>query len=148
MPKLTIFVGSSTASRRQAQLLIKDLTAPTIIFLPWWDTFTTGRTLLEELDTIRNNIQAAIMVFSPDFPGTVRGNSVALVNQNVMFEFGYLTGALGRNKVAMIRYGDFYLPSDLQGYIHINGGSYFKAGNAVPASKKTKQEFGRWFEQI
>ncbi len=88
------------------------------------------------------------MVFSPEFPATIRGNSVAVPNQNVMFEFGYLSGALGRSKVAMVRYGDFYLPSDLGGYIHITGSSFFKPGNAVPASNKTKQEFERWVAAI
>ena len=30
-------------------------------------------------------------------------------NLNVLFEFGYLYGFLGKEKVAMLRYGEFYL---------------------------------------
>jgi hypothetical protein len=31
----------------------------------------------------------------------------------------------------MLKYGDLYLPSDLGGYIHIVGSSYFKRGAVV-----------------
>lgn len=144
MANVNVFVGSSGAARNQAKLLIKDLQGASITFHPWWDAFTPTRTLLEDLEAIAKKVDAAILLFSPDFPGTVRGNSVALPNQNVMFEFGFFAGVLGRSNVAMIRYGDFYLPSDLGGYIHITGSSYFKPSSAVPASNKTKQDFQRW----
>ena len=144
MPKLHIFVGSSGMAKNQAKLLIKDLQNPMLTFLPWWEAFTPSRTLLEDLEIISKKADAALLIFSPEFPATIRSNSVAVPNQNVMFEFGYLTGVLGRAKVAMVKYGDFYLPSDLGGYIHIPGSAYFKPSYAVPSSKKTKEAFKKW----
>jgi Predicted nucleotide-binding protein containing TIR-like domain len=89
MANVNVFVGSSGAARNQAKLLIKDLQSASITFHPWWDAFTPTRTLLESLEATAKKVDAAILLFSPDFPGTIRGNSVALPNQNVMFEFGF-----------------------------------------------------------
>jgi predicted nucleotide-binding protein len=148
MANVKIFVGSSLAAKNQAKLLIKDLQAATITFVPWWNAFMPARTLPEDLEAVAKKVDAAILVFSPDFRATVSGETVAIPNQNVVFEFGYLTGVLGRSKVAMACYGDFYLPSDLGGYIHISGSSFFKSSYAVPNSKKTKQDFQKWVSSI
>jgi predicted nucleotide-binding protein len=144
VPDIKIFVGSSGAARNQAKLLIKDLASTTITFLPWWDTFTPTRTLLEDLEATSKKIHAALLIFTPEFPATVRGNNVALPNQNVMFEFGFFTGVLGRSNVAMVRYGEPYLPSDLGAYIHITGSTFFKPSHVVPTSKKTRSDFQKW----
>lgn len=45
-----------------------------------------------------------------------------------MFEFGYFYGRLGASKPAIIRYNDFYTPTDLAGYTHITGSKFFGAG--------------------
>ncbi|MBF6606084.1 MAG: DUF3892 domain-containing protein [Chloroflexi bacterium] len=39
---------------------------PTLEFLPWWDAFTPGRTLLEDLETIKGRADAALLVVSPE----------------------------------------------------------------------------------
>jgi len=89
MPSTKIFVGSSAASKTQAKLLIKGLATPTVTFLPWWNSFTAGRTLLEELDSIKKEVDGALLLFTPEFPATIRSNTVAIPNQTVLFEFAY-----------------------------------------------------------
>ena len=74
----------------------------------------------------------------------VRGHKRAIPNLNVLFEFGFFYSALGKEKVAVVRYGDIYLPSDLDGYIHITGSKHFTRGRAVSVGKLTKTEFDRW----
>ncbi len=143
-----IFVGSSSAAKTQAKLLIRGLSRPGIEFLPWWDAITAGTTLLQELDRIRESVDAALILFSPDIPATMRDRTVAMPNQNVLFEFAYFYGSLGSDKVAIVRYSDFYLPSDLGGYIHIYGSGWFKANHATPASTRTKTEFERWIARV
>ncbi len=54
------------------------------------------------------------------------------------------SNALGKEKVAVVRYGDTYLPSDLDGHIHITGSNHFKRGSGVAVGNRTKTEFGRW----
>lgn len=149
MPKTTLFIGSSSAARSQAKAVVKKFTGPTLGFLPWWDdAFTAGRTLLEELDNIKNKVDGAILLFSPEAESTVRGKTVWSPNLNVLFEFGYFYGHFGKEKVAMMKYGDFYLPSDFGGYIHIFGSEFFNRGAAVKVGKRTEREFSNWVAKV
>ena len=148
MTKTRVFIGSSAAARSQAKRVVRKFESATLEFLPWWDAFTAGRTLLEELDNIVNRVDAALLLFSPEAEATVRGNTVQVPNLNVLFEFGYFYGHFGKEKVAMLKYGEFYLPSDFGGYIHIFGGESFRRGTAVKVGKRTEREFERWVSQV
>src|SRR6266446_5036479 len=128
MPKTTLFIGSSSAAKSQAKALVKTLTSVTLEFLPWWEAFTPGKTLLEELDAIRDKVDGALMVFSPESETEIRKEKKFVPNLNVVFEFGYFYGHFGKQKVAIIQYGQFFLPSDFGGYIWITGSSFFKRG--------------------
>lgn len=139
-----VFVGSSTAAKCQAKYLMKGCAASDIQFLPWWEQFIPGQTLLEELTRIRKTVQRAILILSPETETEVRGYNHAIPSLNVLFEFGFFYSALGKDKVAVVRYGDIYLPSDLDGYIHITGSKHFTRGHAVSVGKRTKTEFDRW----
>ena len=78
MPKTRIFIGSSAAARPQAKAFARKLEGPALEFLPWWEAFTAGRTLLEDLDEIKDRIDAAILVMSPESESTIRGNTVQI----------------------------------------------------------------------
>lgn len=139
-----LFMGSSSAAKSQAKQFVSTFQSGTLKFLTWWDTFTAGRTLLEELDRIRNRVDGAVLLFSPESQTTIRGRTQNIPNLNVLFEFGYFYGVLGKDKVAMVKYGDFYLPSDLGGYIHIFGSGGFRRGQKNKIGKRTTSEFDRW----
>ena len=62
----------------------------------------------------------------------------------VAVEFGYFFGAFERRKIAMVKYGDFYLPSDFGGYQWIHGSKGFRRGGAQAVSQRTEREFNRW----
>jgi hypothetical protein len=66
----------------------------------------------------------------------------------VLFELGYFYEHFGETRVAMVKYGDFYLPSDLGGYIHIAGSRSFRRGGALPVGKRTMREFDRWLSEL
>ena len=144
MAKTRIFLGSSAAAKSQAKALIAALSSEEVEFLPWWDAFTPGHTLLAGLDALRDSVQGAILLFSPESEGIVRGNPVQLPSMNVLFEFGYFYGHFEKNKVAIMKYGDFYLPTDLGGYLHIPGSKFFKRGAVSKISKQTMNEFNKW----
>jgi predicted nucleotide-binding protein len=144
----TIFIGSSSAAKSQARAFVRHFTRPGLKFLPWWDAFTAGRTLLKDLDHIRGRVDAALLVFSPESATRIRNKRLAVPNLNVLFELGYFYGHFGEKKVAMVKYGDFYLPSDLGGYIHIAGSRAFRRGAAVPVGKRTEREFERWIAAL
>ena len=144
MPKTTIFVGSSSEAKSQAKVLIRDLASPTIEFIPWWDCFTAGHLLLDDLDAVTKKASAAMLLFTPDVSATLRGNQVALPNQNVLFELGYFFGKFKRERVALVKYAATYVPKDLDGYTHIPGSGFFKPHASTVAGKKTKTEFNKW----
>ena len=148
MPTTTIFLGSSSAAKSQARAIVARLSGPTLKFLPWWETFTPGRTLLDELDAIRSRVNGALLLFAPESLTTIRRKRYAVPNLNVLFEFGYFYGHFGKERVAMLKYGEFYLPSDLGGYIHIFGSAGFRRGAAVAVGKRTTAEFTRWIELL
>ncbi len=148
MPKTTLFIGSSSAAKSQAKAIVAKFMSPTLEFLPWWDAFTAGRTLLEDLDNIRSRVDGAVLLFSPEAAATVRGNTVQVPNLNVLFEFGHFYSHCGKQKTAMFKCGDFYLPSDFGGYIHIFGSKFFKRGTVVKVGKRTESEFGRWLSAL
>jgi predicted nucleotide-binding protein len=143
---MKIFVASSTAAKPQAKAFIKGCSRADIEFLPWWDQFTGGKTNLVELMRIRKQIDRTIVILSPESDTKLRGRKQPIPNLNVLFEFGFFYGTLGPDHVAVVRYGQFYLPSDLGGYIHINGSKRFARGAAVKVGKQTKTEFERWLD--
>lgn len=148
MPETRIFVGSSAAAKSQARAVVKAFSSPTLTLVPWWEAFTAGRTLLEDLDRIRARVDGALLLFSPESVSSIRRKRYQVPNLNVLFEFAYFYGHFGRQKVAMLKYGEFYLPSDLGGYIHIFGSRSFRRGAAVKVGKRTSDEFGRWVAQL
>jgi hypothetical protein len=148
MSKAIVFVGSSSEAEAQAKSLIRDLSSPMIEFLPWWDAFTPGHLLLSDLAEVKKNATAALLLFTPDIPAKVRGSKVTLPNQNVLFELGYFFSAFDASRIALIRCGATHIPKDLDGYTHVLGSKFFKPGAAVPAGKKTREQFGKWVAQL
>lgn len=96
----------------------------------------------------KESVDAALLVMTPESESVIRGNNVWIPNFNVMFEFGYFYGHLGASKTAIIRYSDFYTPTDLAGYTHITGSKFFSAGKAAAVGKKTESSFNRWLAAI
>lgn len=139
-----IFVASSKEAKCQARALIRDLDGYNVTFVPWWDSVLPGRMFLSELEEVARNVSAALFVFTPDIAGTFRRKRVKLPNQNVLFELGYFFTVVRPDRIAVVKYGDTMLPSDLLGYTHLTGSKSFKAGGSVPLGKATKASFLKW----
>ena len=146
---IKVFVGSSNAAKSQAKRFMEGCPHRNIQYLPWWEQFNPGSTLLDELDKIRKQVSAAILLITPEASATnSKGSEIVVANQNVIFEFGYFYASLGKSNVALVKYGAINLPSDLGGYIHINGSKFFKHGSAVTVGARTKTEFDRWLDTL
>ena len=86
-----------------------------------------GKTIIEKFEH-NTNVHYAIVLLTPDDYGCLKseyktkwGNAPNFENrarENVMFEWGYLTGKLTRKNVACIRKGDAHIPSDLEGLVY------------------------------
>ena len=146
---MKIFVGSSTSAKKQAKDFIEGCANPNVKFIPWWEQFTAGRTLLEELTRIKNEVNAAVLIMTPEGVATnTKGTQIVMPNLNVLFEFGFFYGTLGKDKTIIAKYGHVDLPSDLSGYIHVSGSKFFKPNAGVIVGKKTKSEFDRWLSSL
>ncbi len=148
MPRTRVFIGSSGAARSQAKAIVRRFENATLEFLPWWDAFVPGTTLLDNLDAIADQVDAAVLLMSPESEAVIRGSTVQIPNLNVLYEFGFFYGRFGKRRVAMIKYGEFYLPSDLGGYTHVFGSRTFKRGATVPVGKRTRTDFERWLAGV
>jgi predicted nucleotide-binding protein len=96
---------------------------PVVLF----DKARGSRTTIERLEKHTNDVGYAFAILTPDDRGGFfKGKSRVLgdnllenmcfrARQNVILEFGYFIGNLGRDKVCCLRKGEVELPSDMLG---------------------------------
>lgn len=80
-----------------------------------------GRTIIEKFEN-HSDVGYAIVLITPDDLGSSikePENTRQRARQNVVFEFGYFLGKLGRHKVAGLVKGDIEVPSDYSGVLYI-----------------------------
>ena len=82
-----------------------------------------GRTIIEKFEESARTVGFAVILGTPDDVGALaddRDNLRPRMRQNVVFELGYFTHALGRNRVCVLLKGDVERPSDYDGVIYIS----------------------------
>ena len=80
-----------------------------------------GRTIIEKFEQ-HAHVGFAVALLTPDDVGALQEDARNLkprARQNVIFEFGYFIGRLGRNRVCALTKGDVEIPSDYDGVIYI-----------------------------
>ena len=80
-----------------------------------------GRTIIEKFEE-HAQVGFALAVLTPDDVGSLKGeesNLKARARQNVIFEFGFFIGRLGRRRVCALTKGDMEIPSDYKGVVYI-----------------------------
>ena len=80
-----------------------------------------GRTIIEKFEH-HAQVGFAIALLTPDDVGALQEDASNLeprARQNVIFEFGYFIGRLGRNRVCALTKGNVEIPSDYDGVIYI-----------------------------
>jgi hypothetical protein len=89
-----------------------------------WDTgaFPVGSTLLERIESLAEDFEGAVLLFTPDVHSVRNGHTAEEPVSNVMFEYGFLSARLTRRRVAICLFEDAALPSDLHGVKVINAG--------------------------
>jgi len=80
-----------------------------------------GRTIIEKFER-HSGVGFSIALLTPDDEGTIQGKKADLKprsRQNVIFEFGYFMGKLGRDRVCALTKGNVEIPSDYSGVLYI-----------------------------
>jgi predicted nucleotide-binding protein len=81
-----------------------------------------GQTLIEKFEAAGARAGYAVVLFTADDVGAAKAKKDELnprARQNVVFEFGFFVGAIGRDHVAVIHEPGVELPSDLNGLVYI-----------------------------
>ena len=81
-----------------------------------------GRTIIEKFEEYAETVGFAVILGTPDDVGSLADEPDNLrprMRQNVVFELGYFTRALGRKRVCVLLKGDVERPSDYDGVIYI-----------------------------
>ena len=80
-----------------------------------------GNTIIEKFES-HAHPAFAVALLTPDDVGALAEDQINLrsrARQNVIFEFGYLIGKIGRERVCAITRGELEVPSDYDGVVYI-----------------------------
>jgi predicted nucleotide-binding protein len=114
--KVFIVHGHDVAAKTKAARFVERLGFEAVIL---HEQISSGRTIIEKIEEL-TQVGFAIVLYTPDDVGNAKGLSENLklrARQNVIFEHGYLTGKLGREKVIALVDGDMELPNDISGVV-------------------------------
>lgn len=150
MEKATrIFVGSSSEALKVAQLVADAIRQSNMEPVVWNnDAFVLGMTLLETIESLPFDYHGAVLLWTPDVSCRRRGEDpFSAPVANVVFEYGYLAARLTRRRVAICRFGNADVPSDLQGMKLVEVQDYQPADPAA-LPPEARRELGSWLKQL
>lgn len=144
-----MFVGSSTEALDKAQQLCELLRQDESLgALLWTEVFQPGYLTFEALESMLLQCCGAVFVATPDDPGLIRGHEVHAPRANVMLEFGLVAGRIGRHNIALCRYGNADLPSDLQGLTTIAMDPPNDCPDRAAFHEQAKQRLALWSSRL
>jgi hypothetical protein len=114
--KPRIFVGSSGKQADLVEAIARDLEDIADVE-PWMTTFNPGRSTLDRLVELSQEVDFAVFVFAQDDWTTMDSSQSgqASPRDNVVFEAGLFGGALGIRRTFILHANDAKLPTDLLG---------------------------------
>ena len=116
MNKPRIFLGSSGKQTKLLQAITRGLEDVAEVE-PWTTTFNPGRSTLDRLVELSQEVDFAAFVFAQDDWTTTDASQSGLASprDNVVFEAGLFGGALGIRRTFILHANGSKLPSDLLG---------------------------------
>jgi hypothetical protein len=116
MNKPRIFLGSSGQQAKLLEAITRGLEDVADVE-PWTTTFNPGRSTLDRLVELSQEVDFAAFVFAQDDWTTTDGSQSgqASPRDNVVFEAGLFGGSLGMRRTFILHANDSKLPSDLLG---------------------------------
>jgi predicted nucleotide-binding protein len=115
----TVFIVSSSEGVNVGRYLQLELEATGACTVTRWDqgVFGASTYAMQALEKAAKRADFAVAIATPDDTVSSRGDSRAVVRDNVIFELGLFIGALGLERTYIVadRTHDLQLPSDLHG---------------------------------
>ena len=137
-----IFIGSSKEGLEQATQVAAVLAeTPGVKPVLWTECFKLGDITFTAIEDIARRVAGAVFLATPDDDSVIREARVRTPRANVLFEYGYLTAMLTRNRVALCRYSGVELPSDFAGLTYMPMGALEKG---KPLDHQSKVRLKSW----
>lgn len=114
-----LFIGSSVEGLAIADAVNVNLDHSVEVTIWRNGTFDLASTALDSLVAKASTVDFSLFIFSPDDLAVIRSERKAVVRDNVLFELGLFTGAIGKERSFIIkpRNVDLHFPTDLIGVI-------------------------------
>ena len=109
--KAFIVHGHDLACRKDVELFLRKLDFDYVVLN---EQPNSGRTVIEKIEQ-HSDVGFAIVLLTPDDPCQSGAENEMRARQNVMWEYGYFVGRLGRSRVCVLKKGNVKIPSDLEG---------------------------------
>ncbi len=129
--KMEVFIGSSSEAKNYMDdiaVMIEELNHKPLL---WSDSgkgiFCPGENTIDAIIAISQRVDAAVFVFNADDKlwneksNVASADSLSVVRDNVLFEYGLFMGKLGKTKVCIICKGKPKIASDLSGITYVDG---------------------------
>lgn len=113
-----IIHGRDNATKQEVATLFRTLTLDPVILHEQPDR---GRTIIEKFEA-HSKVTYAVALLTPDDEGRLIDDADDLrprARQNVIFEFGFFIGRLGRTRVSALIKGGVEIPTDYSGVVYI-----------------------------
>jgi len=112
--------GRDGKAKEQTARFIEKLSLKAIVL---HEQASGGRTIIEKIENY-SNVGFAIVLYTPDDVGNIKMESdkkqlKPRARQNVVFEYGYLMGKIGRRNVVALVEKNVELPNDISGIVYI-----------------------------
>ena len=142
-----IFVGSSEEAAELAAKVASAVAALGMSPVVWnMGAFPAGQTLLERIENLPYEFDGVVLLATPDIRCIRRGKSFFAPALNVLFEYGYLSSQLTRRRVAICRFGETDMPSDLEGVKVIEGNDADYGARELP--QHMSRELASWLDGL
>ena len=87
-----------------------------------WDEpglFVPGEYVFQQLMSVSNSVDAAILIFGEDDKTWCRGGIVSSPRDNVLVEYGLFSSILGPKRTIICRVGNTKMPTDIDGIVYV-----------------------------
>lgn len=142
-----LFIGSSSEGTNVVEAVYSNAARRPIVPRPWTDgVFQASSTTIESLIALTEEADFAALVLTPDDVTASRGQKKPSPRDNVVFELGLLIGALGRERVFILKpsHVDIRIPKDLLGVTWLE----YRKGGPGPLRRKLAKPCAAIFRRI
>lgn len=145
-----VFIASSQEGQEYAEIVARVVHAEGHQPLLWWSptSFPLNRTLIESVAALGGVADGALIVATPDDLTTRRGRETYSPTGNILLEYGFFSGTLGRDRTAIIRVANATLPSDLSGVVYLQLPPLGGSDTAVYQAVHAREPLATWLQDL